>query len=75
MRHRPAGREVGAALSLTMVSHVVCPADSSPFSLTSYISDATSSVFSSNSYVTTDPNAACLFVVVLGEVETKAGGE
>ena len=44
--------------------------DDSPFPLTSYIVNAVKHSFSGIPYITTDPRTACLYVVILGEVES-----
>nr|XP_002121020.1 exostosin-like 3 isoform X1 [Ciona intestinalis] len=45
----------------------------SPFDVTSFVKESTRDAFSASHYLTNDPNTACLYIAVLGEVETIAG--
>ena len=45
-------------------------ADESPFATTAYIIDAVKNAFVNIPYRTSDPSTACLYVVILGEVES-----
>ncbi|CAK8684115.1 exostosin-like 3 [Clavelina lepadiformis] len=47
--------------------------DETPFSTTSFVLDVTRTAFQSIPYMTSDPAVACLYVVVLGEVESTSG--
>uniref|UniRef100_H2ZHK5 Exostosin-like 3 n=1 Tax=Ciona savignyi TaxID=51511 RepID=H2ZHK5_CIOSA len=47
--------------------------DNSPFDVTSFVQEAIRISFSTNRYITNDPSTACLYVVVVGEVEASAG--